>query len=358
MPAFYKITLVIAGLLMISMTVGFQFYKDYLADYENSMPQHRAQEILDTTFTPLSFARLLEQGVIPQTQATVTAFETAEDYATYMDEKLANPEVSLREKPSGASSTEKTFVIRGNNVPLFELTLKKSGESSKYGFEQWGEAAITPIAVEGPVSICCKVLRGSKLLVNDVVADARYNTEKGLATFATGHMPEGKEDLVYDVYVVSGLYRQPDITVLDPNGNSAPLVADSQSGLVTQDIVFNDGLEEKYGAFVQQAAEAYSKFMTNDGSISSVAKYFDTTTQLYDFIRKSEVVFYTDHSGYAYKDVNVSQFYGYGDNVFSGRYTATLEVYRASKTHTFNLDLTLFFTDNNGKLLVYDMVTS
>jgi hypothetical protein len=97
--------------------------------------------------------------------------------------------------------------------------------------------------------------------------------------------------------------------------------------------------------------------MTNNSSLAELRGSFETETATYEALRKSEVYWYTDHIGYWFENIEASEFFDHGGDVFSCRVTLDQYIKRTeTDTRLFPLDITLFFRNVNGKYLVYNLI--
>ena len=90
--------------------------------------------------------------------------------------------------------------------------------------------------------------------------------------------------------------------------------------------------------------------------MSSIQKHFDTKSQFYETIRRSEVGWMQSYSSYAFTTPVYSDYYRYSDTLFSIKVDFALNLTRhdgSVKTHELNN--TLFFQKNaQGKWLVME----
>ena len=54
------------------------------------------------------------------------------------------------------------------------------------------------------------------------------------------------------------------------------------------------------------ASQGYAKFMQEDASLGSISYMFDTSTEFYNYVRKTELWVWT-HTGYDFEDISFSE---------------------------------------------------
>ena len=104
------------------------------------------------------------------------------------------------------------------------------------------------------------------------------------------------------------------------------------------------------------AAKTYCLFMIEKASKADIAKYFDTSSDVYSVIVNLGNLWVQDNNGYRFTKEEVSDYARYSDDLFSAHVVLNLNVTRKDgTTKDFGYDQTLFFRkQDTGKWLVYD----
>lgn len=96
--------------------------------------------------------------------------------------------------------------------------------------------------------------------------------------------------------------------------------------------------------------------MIEKASKADIAKYFDTSSDVYSVIVNLGNLWVQDNNGYRFTKEEVSDYARYSDDLFSAHVVLNLNVTRKDgTTKDFGYDQTLFFRkQDTGKWLVYD----
>ena len=195
------------------------------------------------------------------------------------------------------------------------------------------------------------ILEGGALYINDIAVSEEHLDKTAIQTEAAARL-----NTRYQRYRVAGRIGGILPRVVDQWGREGVMEAAGDAAYI-QRIVYDAELEQQYGALAIEATTTYAKYMTFDSSMTEVRRYFASGTPIYEAIRTSEVIWYTNHIGYRFENVVASEFYKREEGAFSCRVALDHYVIRtAADTWHFPLDITLFFTESDGKYLVTDMI--
>ncbi|MCL2120812.1 MAG: hypothetical protein FWH28_01000 [Clostridiales bacterium] len=195
------------------------------------------------------------------------------------------------------------------------------------------------------------ILEGGALYINDIAVSEEQLVERAIQTEAAARL-----NTRYQRYRVAGRIGGILPRVVDRWGRKGEMEATDDNTYI-QKILYDAELEQNYSALAKDAATTYSKYMTYDSSMTEIRRYFAPGTAIYEAIRTSEVIWYTNHIGYRFENVVASEFFPREEGAFSCRVTLDHYVQRtAADLRHFPLDITLFFTESDGKYLVTDML--
>lgn len=343
--------------LMFIAAVVFGVYKVLteltvsLDNYERSLEKYEAEEVFESYYQPCRFDKMFDMQSIE-----LSEFENKNHFVKYMEQQIAGKEITYKEISSGANNTKK-YAVAADKVKFSEFVLVKN-ESPETPEDTWELESITTIGYSMTESVAFKVYSDSKVFVNGTELADSYITADGITTESCNRVPEGVSGITLKEYKVEGLLLPPEFKTVNRHGNESSLLLDEKTGKYVEEITY-DTVSDDIKALATDAAQTYAKYITLDASLYNLSQYFDSTSQTYDNIRKSEIRWYTYHVGFEFKDVELKEYYIYDENTFSIRYSSNHYVYRTrNEVHNFPLDLTLYFKNINGRFYVYDMISN
>ena len=196
--------------------------------------------------------------------------------------------------------------------------------------------------------------------MNGIVLDEKYRTKTGITDDKRETLPEGVYKFSFDEYEVKDLLTAPEVSVYNRYGEKVTPSYDEKEKIYTLDFEYDDSLKEKYSALAIEATENYAARMQNAVSMSTVKKYFESGTELYDAIKNNPSGFVWDYESYHFENEKAENFYAYDAKTFS----CSVEMIQVMckkgwQDYRENINITLYFrADEDGDYLVYDLVTN
>ena len=197
-------------------------------------------------------------------------------------------------------------------------------------------------------------LPGQTVYINGVALDDSYTIRK-VSTVAENYLPEGTHGFRLEQQQVTGLLTAPEVSVRDAAGYEIPVAFNEETGVYAPDVsVFEATDEEK--ALTLNATQTYAKYMIGKTTLGEVQKLFDTDSQFYETIRRSEVGWVQSGASYEFTEPVYSDYYRYSDTLFSIKLDITLNQTRFDgSVKSYTLNNTMFFEKNDqGKWLVME----
>ena len=104
------------------------------------------------------------------------------------------------------------------------------------------------------------------------------------------------------------------------------------------------------------ASRAFCLWMIKEGNRADIAKYYDSSSEVYNEIIKTTEVWMQKHGGYKFTNESVTNYAMYSDKLFSVRVSMDLEVTRTDgTTKAYPYATSLFFRKmDNGSWKVFD----
>ena len=348
-------------LLIIGFFGGMYFVTDWLEDwlvsFEASQPTTRSEEVFQANFANPDWNKIYDLAGI---QSTV--FEGKEDFVAYMENKYGDVTLTYTETSAGLSGDHKYHLKNGDDyIGYFTLTDKNSTGvtndpaaliTSELPDWQLGEVSVSFTRNE---SVTIQKVDGHTAYVNGVEVTDEF-TNRIASTIAENYLPEGTTGFRSVYQSISGLLLQPEVTIVDENGNPTTVNYDETTGVYVEQTEATT-ISEEEKQLVIDAAEAYGEFMIEKKGSANLAKFWKSSTDIFKTITTLERWF-AGAAGYEFVNENVTDYVRYTDKLFSARVAYTLNATRTNgkSVKEFNLDTTLFFErQKSGKWLVIDM---
>lgn len=338
LPLFYKIYFSLLVVFAIALAVGCVLLNNFIKDYNEGISETVSQRFFEENFINLDTEELISlSGIKP------CEFETDEDLRNFINNSI-NPEFLSYTSVSNVGNDDvKKYIVKSGDYKIATFTLA-SDENDDYHLDT------LELHLPAKYSKTVKILNSSTLYVNGVeVSDTHIiNTEPHISS---EYLPESVPAPMWVTYSVTGLTKEPEVTVTDRNGAS-PEVSEI-AGILTENIIY-DTEETEITDLLLTAAKQYAKCMQNDASKASVLKYFKKNTDLYNSIRSAENMFVWDHSGYSFENEAVSEFMRYDENTVSCRisFTHLLHKYGREDYKDFT-DITYFAEKIDGEYYIF-----
>ena len=338
LPLFYKIYFSALGVFALLVVIGSLLLNAWLGKYNEGIPETVSARFFEATFrTPDVDGILALSGVEP------CEFESGEDLKAYVQSAFSGDELSYTSISAGSDEHVKKYIVKSGDFKIADFTLTKNQN------KVWQPDSVT---LHLPAAACAdyRILDSSTLYLNGIEVSDAYIIDRSPHESAD-YLPEDVPAPEWVTYRVEGLTKQPSAKVVDRNGRSP--VLPEEDGVLTEDILYDDPEKEIVDTLVA-AAKQYAKCMQNDASKGSVLTYFEKGTDLYNSIRTAENTFVWDHSGYAFEDESVSEFFRYDENTVSVRISFTHILKKAGRAdYRDKTDITYFAHDVNGKYLIF-----
>lgn len=336
--AFILIFLIVIACLM-------QPLNDWLIKYEASQPNYARDQVFSQLFEDPDWKALYEQAGIEGGR-----YETADDFAAYMEKTVGDDELTCLETSAGLSG-DKKFIVKHGNDKIASFTLVNKAEDD---IAQW-QLDTLELNITSNKFVCVGRIPGQKVFLNgiEVSDDHLIRTDY---TVAEDYLPEGVHGYRMEYLQINGLMTIPEIKVTNPDGSEAVLISDAQAGLFTVQAPEQISMTDDEMTLAVKASKAYAEYMIGKTSLWSIQDYYETTSQFYQTISSSEVGWAQNAAYYDFTDATFTEFYRYSDELFSVRIDMTLRQTRYDGSVKENsLNNTLFFRKNAaGKWMVME----
>lgn len=321
--------------------------QDWLVKYEASQPSYKRDQVYQELFADPDWEHIYTLAGVEGTR-----FDNKSTFASYMEQLVGDKELTCLETSAGLSG-DKKFIIKLEDQKIAAFTLT-GGADKDTEIPEW-QLGKVEVFFSGDKHVIVEKLPGQTVYINGVALDDSY-TVRTLSTVAENYLPEGIHGLQLTHQKVTGLLTEPEVVVKDALGNSTALTKDPESGIYKQALPSQQATEEEK-RLALTAVQAYAKYMIRKVDIGEIGKYFDSKSEIYNTIAKSEVGWMQSYSSFDFSEAAYSNYYRYSDTLFSIYVDVTLNVHRNNgSVKEYDLSNTLFFTKgSNGKWLVTEM---
>lgn len=338
-----------------AMHFALDIVEDFLVKYEASQPTTISQAVFEKHFQNPNWSEIYDKAGIESTQ-----FEDKDDFVTYMNEKYAGVTFTYMETSAGLSGGHKYNLKNGEEtIGYFTLTDKNAGAATGGLAEeltQLPDWVLDKVSVSFTrnESVTIQKIDGHTAYVNGIAVGDDFTTQIA-STVAEEYLPAGTTGFRLIRQTITGLLLEPEVTILDENGNPSTVIYDENTGIYTE---FTEAttisLEEK--EIVIKAAEDYGLFMIEKAGSGNLSKTWKSTTDSYKNITKLERWF-SGCKDFEFVNHEVTDYVRYNDKLFSARVKYSLNVTRKDDTiKEFKLDTTLFFEkQKSGKWMCIEM---
>ena len=319
--------------------------RPWLTRFEAAQPKHASQEIFDELFSPADWGKIYDLADLDN-----SAYQGRDGFIQSMEELTAQQTLNFVETSAGLSGDRRSIVKAGNeSVAAFTLT----NDAGEGGETAWRLDSVEMLLGQtGTVLI--RALEGHRVIINGAELDENCKVQT-IEKVAQRYLPQGvqgQQTILWQAKVSS--IQQAEVSVLDESGAQISLTYDAEKGCFMEDTGFGEPDEEQRAQIIG-AAKSYALYMVRAGSAAQLQKYFDSNSQIYKTIRSSEL-WIQQTSEQTFSNEEISEFYRYGENLFSARVSMHLDIKRSNGTYKpYEVDCTLFFHRVDGKWLSYDM---
>lgn len=344
---FYTLYFMFILVFFVATFFGLQWLQGWLADYEAAQPTTKSQEVFDQLFSHPDWGALYDAAGIED-----TPYEGKEQFVSYMENKVGDSTLTFKETSAGLSGDKKYLVFLGDEkIASFTLSGQTAAITDIPDWELGG----VELLFDRNETFYIQNVDGHTVYVNDVPLDDSHVIQIATTVAAEKYLPIGVSGVSMCTQQISDLLVAPVVTVFDESGNPMEVSYDEESHTFTERTKENtipDG--EKEAAL--NTAKTYCLFMIKQADRSDIAKYFDTSSDIYSVITNLGRLWVQDNNGYRFTKEEVSDYARYSDDLFSVRVALILNITRTDgTTKDYDYDQTLFFRkQDTGKWLAYE----
>lgn len=354
---FWVLYLVFVVLIILAFRSVHAYFDASLSEYEAA----QSDDIIDKTaqlFIDRRFDVLYEYE-----DQSIDYIESRDDYISYLEELTKNATIEYQEAASLDTSKRK-FIVTADGKSFASFTIRKSGEAAefelipligyklkaeKYEFDSISSSVLRPASYE-------VTLRDTDTLyVNGSELPEKYIVKKGVPLFYEGHLPETMVSPKLDTYRFTCALDEPEIKVLDMNGEEYEL--ETEDGYVLN-YVFTYQDDELKPQFEEQAltcVKNISLYTTKNISREKVLKLMVSDSKAADFIKNIDGMWLTKADKYTFENVKTQNYAMFSDNVFSCDVSFDYNTVSKGKANSYPVSYRLYYIKTENDWLVYDL---
>ena len=343
---FYTLYFMFILVFFVATFFGLQWLQGWLADYQAAQPTTKSQEVFDQLFSHPDWGALYDAAGIED-----TPYEGKEQFVSYMENKVGDATLTFKETSAGLSGDKKYFVLLGDEkIASFTLSGQTAAITDIPDWELGG----VELFFDRSETFYIQNVDGHTVEVNGVPLDDSHVIQIA-TTAAAERLPIGVTGTSTCTQEISDLMAVPTVTIFDKSGKSMEVSYDAETHTFTEQTEANTISDSEREAALN-AAKTNCLFMIEKASKADIAKYFDTSSDVYSVIVNLGNLWVQDNNGYRFTKEEVSDYARYSDDLFSAHVVLNLNVTRRDgTTKDFGYDQTLFFRkQDTGKWLVYD----
>ena len=343
---FYTLYFMFILVFFVATFFGLQWLQGWLADYQAAQPTTKSQEVFDQLFSHPDWGALYDAAGIED-----TPYEGKDQFVAYMENKVGDSQLTFKETSAGLSGDKKYFVLLGDEK-IASFTL--SGQTAAITDIPYWELGGVELFFDRSETFYIQNVDGHTVEVNGVPLDDSHVIQIA-TTAAAERLPIGVTGTSTCTQEISDLMAVPTVTIFDKSGKSMEVSYDAETHTFTEQTEANTISDSEREAALN-AAKTNCLFMIEKASKADIAKYFDTSSDVYSVIVNLGNLWVQDNNGYRFTKEEVSDYARYSDDLFSAHVVLNLNVTRKDgTTKDFGYDQTLFFRkQDTGKWLVYD----
>ena len=336
---FYTVCMGFTFLFYVATFFGLKYLNNWLQQFESAQPTAKSAEVFEEYFRDPDWDELYDL-------AGMTIGK--DSFRQAMEEKVGTQSLSYAETSAGLSSDKKYVVLLGDET-IGTFTLANLNPSElETDLPDWQLSSIE-FKLERKAPFRIRLRQGHTATVNGEPFGEEHTIIKETSK-AGEYLPVYVAAPAYITLEVSDLLTQPDVTILDENGNELTVSYDAASRTFSEAERAPE-LPQEFEELALNAVKTYASYMsTKTGYTTQLAKYFDKDSEIYGALIKTERNWTQEGSSFDFTDESVTDYQVYSNEIFSVRVNVTLNITRKEDGTVKETPIrqTLFFSKNSS----------
>ena len=365
---FYTLYFLFIFLFFVATFFGLQRLQGFLVEYEGAQPTTKSAEVFQQLFDAPDWGSLYDAAGIADTQ-----YEGKEAFVTYMENLVADQELTYQLTSTGMSEDVKYFVKLGDKR-LAYFTLTGGEKNTSFNFYKLFEYLATPGSSSdiaewrlGEVGLFYERANGYRIQTVDghvpqingiALTDDHVIQMSAMKDDSTGVLPTGYSSAKTSVYEITGLIAEPAITVVDSKGAQMEVVYDEATGMYVEQFE-TIAISEAEKNVALEALKVYAKYGIKAATGAELSKYYDSTGSAYKGITQTVLDWTKGNNGINFDKDTVTNYCRYGDTMFSVYATTEMTIKLTDGgTQVKNINATMLFEKKGGSWKVTKMTNA
>lgn len=336
---FYKVYFTVIALFSVALITGLLVFRNWLSEYEAAQPEPIVNTLIEEHIKTGDL-----YSVKNEYNLKISDYETESNFNSFIKSLTDGKEITGTTSAVKPKDCDAAYQIKAGDEKILNVYLKKNGKAKKY--------FVSRCEFENSVYKTCKITAPSdaEIKINGVTVKSEDRKDEEL--------PNIKSDLLKSdnlikkqIINITGLLNEPE-SVTAKSGNKE-LTVENDSGVYNTIEDFPE--KSAVSDFAGKAASTYAEYMQNDSNLTNIKKYIDSSTELYNNIKTSLVIFSLDHEGHTIKDIKITDLHKYNDNLFSCRVRLTNALKRNGALYEDKFDKYVYLKKDGDSYKAIDM---
>ena len=347
-PLFYKIYFSVIAVFLVLLIVGLFVLNSVLSVFEAAQPKAIMNTIVNEY---LQKGDLL--GAINEYDIPLSVYESKNDVNNIFKKIVEDKKLTIASSGKKLEGYTEVYNVKADEESILTFYLKKAAKGGKYGIKGY-EVGVAEV----DSSICnnyeIHLPSNVKLTVNGVEVKSEDRINNELPKILTDKIGENKVTSLQTVKVENLISDKFEVKAYTQDGKAVEVTEKDGVYTVAQGMEATELEALKNHAL--NACQGYAKFMQEDASLGNISHFFDTKTEFYKYVRKTELWVWT-HTGYRFEDVTFGEAHKYNDNLYSCRVTFTHILTWGNNVYKDYFDKYVYIEKTANGLKVIDMQT-
>ncbi len=345
---FYKIYFSVVAVFLVLLIAGLFVLNSVLTVFEAAQPTGLMETIVTEYLEKGDLNGAIEEYNIP-----LSAYESKTDINKAFKAIIGNKKLTVASSGKKLKGYTEVYNVKADDENVLTFYLKKAKKGGKYGIKGY-EVGVAE--VESNICKNYEIYAPSdvKIVINGIEVKKEDRIDNELPKILTDKLGDKTAITLQTIKVENLICDKFEVKAYSNDGTEVSVRENNGVYTVEQGIEEAELTNLKNHAL--NASQGYAKFMQEDASLGSISHFFDTSTEFYKYVRKTELWVWT-HTGYRFEDVTFGEAHKYNDNLYSCRVTFTHILTWGNKVYKDYFDKYVYIEKTANGLKVIDMQT-
>ncbi len=347
-PLFYKIYFSVIAVFLVLLIIGLFVLNSVLKVYEAAQPVGYMNGIITEYLQKGDL-----YGAAQKYGISLSKYESEKDVNAAFKALVGNKKLTVASSGKKLEGYTEVYNVKAGDEALLTFFLKKAEKGGKYGIKGY-EVGVAECDKDIYKHYEVRIPSDVKLVINGVEVKNEDRVDLKLPEILTTKIGD-KQVVTHQSFKLDNFISDKfEIKAYATDGSE--VAVNEANGVYTVAQVIEAAELESLKTHALNASQGYAKFMQEDASLYSISRFFDTSTEFYKYVRKTELWVWT-HTGYRFEDVTFSEAHKYTDNLYSCRVTFTHILTWGNKVYKDYFDKYVYIEKTVNGLKVIDMQT-